>query len=133
MKKGLYLMFFLMGAMMVSLTAGEFSRTEALDDGLEIVGLVIDETRTPIGRTFYEFFVSNWQSVEGGGFTLTITELADPLRGSLVTVMVNDSITYKAQLSPRADDIEESARKGVSRTRSFILYKKDLLKELEMY
>lgn len=105
----------------------------AQDDGLEFHGLILDQTRTMIGRNFYEYFSSQWEPVDGIDYTITITEMADPLRGSVVEIRVNDTLTFRKNVSPRNDEIEEAARQGASRTRHFILNRMELLKELEMF
>lgn len=81
----------------------------------EIQGLVIDQTQTLMGETFYQTFVTFWEAPPEAGedYNIVIVERASASWGSLVWVVVDDKIVYQAQLRPRSGDIEESARDGV--------------------
>lgn len=86
-------------------------------NGLDIDGLVLDETRTRIGRSFYTAFYQQWTPPENAsGFTVTVQER--PLRGQgvLVSVKVNDELAFQTRLQPRAD-FESIARQAVAYAR----------------
>jgi curli production assembly/transport component CsgE len=86
---------------------------DATDEGLEISGLVLDETKTKPGRDFYEYFTTYWREVKGLQYTITVSELPDATRGSFVFVKVNDTMVYQKRLNPRPDLIENAAKQAV--------------------
>jgi len=98
---------------------------------LEIDGMVIDETRSKIGRDFYDTFYQYWQAPPNANrFTITISELPAPGLGSIIYVKVNDTETFRYRLQPRYDIIQEAGRYAVRMTyhhlqeeqREFIIY-----------
>lgn len=95
----------------------------ASDEGLEITGLVLDETKTKGGHDFYDFFTVNWRAVKGIDYTIHIAEQPDRSRGSFIKVLINDRQVYFQRLNPRTDAIEEAAKLAVQRTR-YILVKR---------
>ena len=103
----------------------------ATDEGLEIAGLVLDETKTKPGRDFYEYFNTHWQEVEGLHYTITVSELPDATRGSFVLVRVNDAIVYQNRLNPQPDFIEQEARQAVSRVAAYMLQQLTTQQQLE--
>ena len=88
--------------------------TEEAFQRLEIDGLVVDETRSKLGRDFYEAFYGLWTAPEGAfNFTVTIQERIVPNLGTRVIVQVNSETVYQMQLSPRYEVIEAVARQAV--------------------
>lgn len=86
--------------------------------GLEIDGLVVDETRTKIGRDFYDEFYGVWSPPEGAvNFTVTVKEQILPNRGTRIAVHLNEEIVFQAYLVPQYDHIVETARQAVVFTR----------------
>jgi curli production assembly/transport component CsgE len=89
---------------------------------LEIDGLIIDETKTKIGRDFYDIFYTNWQRPPNiSGFTVFIREMATPRSGSWVWVIVDESIIYQTIIRPRYDIIEEAARYSVAAAHRYLV------------
>ncbi|WP_251922660.1 curli production assembly/transport protein CsgE [Salinibacter ruber] len=83
-------------------------------------GLVVDETITPQGRTFYTEFYGVWQSPPVDGFyTVEVREKPTPGRGALVRVFVNDDVTFQARLQPQTD-IAERALQAARRTYGYV-------------
>lgn len=79
-----------------------------------ISGMVIDETRSKIGRDFYDVFYQNWQAPENASsFTITISEQPAPGIGTVVSVKANDTETFRYRLQPRYDFIQEAGRYAV--------------------
>ena len=79
-------------------------------DALEIDGLILDETRTKIGRDFYEFFFNKWIPPAGAkDFLITIKELPSRGIGARVSIVVNDNVVLSRFLQPRGDIVEEQA------------------------
>lgn len=79
------------------------------DGGLGISGMMNDETVTKFGHQFFEAFVSAWKPLVGVTYNLRIDERYDPLRGSLIQVMINNNSVYEGFLTPRQEAIEELA------------------------
>jgi len=88
---------------------------------MEIDGMVIDETRSKIGRDFYDVFYQYWQAPPNASqFTITISELPVQGMGSLIYVKVNDTETFRHRLQPRYDIIQEAARFAVRLTYNYL-------------
>lgn len=98
---------------------------------LMIDGLVIDETRTKMGRDFYELFLTNWEMPKGAhNFNFIIRELPGRATTSFVTVEVNDHEVLKLTLQPRYDIIEEMAKYAVARCYEYITNYEQIQKDL---
>jgi hypothetical protein len=83
-------------------------------------GLVVDETMTPQGRSFYSAFYNVWRSPPVEGFyTVRVQEGPTPGRGTLVQVFVNDDITFQARLQPQTH-IDTQARQAARRTYAYV-------------
>lgn len=95
-------------------------------DGLEIDGLIINETKTKIGQDFYEFFYNAWEPPPNvSGFSLIISERPAGSMGSWVWVSVDETIVYQNRLSPRPDEIEIAANGAVGIVSAFLINKKN--------
>jgi hypothetical protein len=87
---------------------------------LALGGLVVDETVTPRGRTFYGVFFGGWRSPSTAGFyTVRIEERPTPGRGTLVQVFVNDDVTFRTRLQPQSP-IDDLALQAARRTYSYV-------------
>jgi curli production assembly/transport component CsgE len=98
---------------------------------LEIDGLIVDETVTKTGRTFYDIFHMQWEAPIGvKNFSITIKE--KPARGnfSLLSVEVNEESIFEYQLQPRYEMIEEAANYVVSLVYDYLV-NDQLTKQLE--
>jgi curli production assembly/transport component CsgE len=88
--------------------------TDAEDSGLEIDGLIVDETRTRIGSDFYDLFYTNWEApLQARNFTIVITEQPVPQIGTRITLRVNDQDVAQFMLQPRYEIIEQYAQQSV--------------------
>lgn len=79
--------------------------------------LILDNTRTKIGRDFYENFYREWGSASSDtlqisafiatlnpeDFTITIDELPNPNQGAIIQISVNDVPIWAQMLQPRGD------------------------------
>jgi hypothetical protein len=79
------------------------------DGGLGISGMMNNETVTKFGHEFFEAFVKAWKPLAGVTYNLRIGERYDPLRGSLIHVLINNNSVYEGFLTPRQEAIEELA------------------------
>ena len=86
-----------------------------------ISGMVIDETRSKIGRDFYDAFYQNWTAPEEvPRFTITVSEQPAPGLGTIILVNANDTETFKYRLQPRYDFIQQAAQYAVRLTYSYL-------------
>lgn len=100
---------------------GQPDTNETEDYQLEIDGLIIDETKTKIGRDFYDVFFTSWQRPqEIKGYTIYIYEMAHPRFGSWIWIDVDETTVYQNVLRPRYDVIEEAAQSGIGATLQFL-------------
>ncbi len=81
-------------------------------------GLIIDETRTRIGREFYDLFFGRWQTDAPpgiGDYFIRIEE--QPFRGlnTIIKVYLDDGVVFQQVLQPRANYVEDLVDFVVSR------------------
>ncbi len=92
-------------------------QTVAIDPtDLEIDGLVIDETRTRVGRDFYEKFYNLWTAPFGvSDYSIFVEEQPPRGRSVAVRVKVNDKLVSFHHLQPREEMLEAAAKLAVAR------------------
>jgi len=83
--------------------------------GIEIGGLVIDETRSKMGKDFFNLFYQYWEAPQNAkNFMLTIEEHPVPSLGTLVTIKIDNQQVYRSRLQPRYAAIESMAKRAVA-------------------
>ena len=88
---------------------------------MEIDGMVLDETRSKVGRDFYDVFYTNWQQPpDTHNFSIRISEQPSPSLGTIIYVEVNDRETFRMRLQPRYDFIQQAGRYAVRQTYSYL-------------
>lgn len=88
---------------------------------VEIEGLIVDETRTKIGRDFYDIFYNKWTvPANAKDFTITISEKPMPRLGALVSIQINDLKVFSEFVQPRWEAIEERADVGIQRVKGYL-------------
>jgi len=88
---------------------------------LEIDGMVHDETRSKVGRDFYDVFYTYWQSPpQASNFTIRISEQPSPNLGTTIYVEVNHTETFRMRLQPRYEMIQEAGKHAVRQTYSHL-------------
>lgn len=99
----------------------------------QIEGLIIDKTKTKIGRDFFEMFYISIESIMTTEvkLDLTIEEFFDPQFGSRIFVFINENLIYQNFVSSRYDDIEEKAKEASNVAKYFIHHWKEYEKYLE--
>lgn len=106
----------------ISLSVAAQQITDADDAGLEIDGLIVDETRTRMGSDYYDLFYTNWEAPpEARNFTIIITEQPVPQMGTRITLKVNDNEVAQFMLQPRYEIIEELAKQSVQFLRQHLI------------
>lgn len=84
-------------------------------NGLEFGGLIIDETKSKIGKDFFHVFYQYWEEPENApNFLLTITEQLLPSLGTVITVNLDHRSVFKTRLQPRREAIEQNAKRAVA-------------------
>ncbi len=99
----------------------------------QIEGLIIDKTKTKIGRDFYELFYIALEPIMTTDITfdLTVEEFVDPQFGSRIFVSINENLIYQNFVSSRLDDIEEKVKEASEVVKYFIFNWKEYEKYLE--
>ncbi len=96
--------------------------TEEMLPGITETNMLVDETRSPFGRDFYDHFYSYWEFPEGTiGFFIRIIERPVPGRGSQMIIEVNHEIVYQFQLQPGYDQIINLARSASNGLQNFLI------------
>ncbi len=109
---------------------GVLESDSVLADSLEIAGILSDDTLTRFGHELFEAFNKSWRAPEGIRYNIAFNERNDPLRGSFVTVKLNELQVFEGFLSPRDEAIQELG-KGLARDiRSLVLSNANIDDEL---
>ena len=88
---------------------------------MEIDGMVLDETRSKVGRDFYDVFYKNWQQPpDTYNFSIRIAEKPSPSLGTIIYVEVNDTETFRMRLQPRYEFIQQAGKYAVRQTYSYL-------------
>jgi curli production assembly/transport component CsgE len=86
---------------------GVMEGSDMLEEGLEIGGMLTDDTVTRFGHDLFDAFNSAWRPPEGASYNITFSERNDASRGSFITVKLNDTLIYEGFLTPRQDAIND--------------------------
>lgn len=107
--------------------------------------LVLDNTRTKLGRDFYEFFYQQWASlpvvVQGDStqkaddslenlFSIMIDESPTPGLASLVSISINDLLVWQQFVQPRLGNTEALAENAVALVREYVINYQEIQKQL---
>ncbi|MCL2919044.1 MULTISPECIES: curli production assembly/transport protein CsgE [Shewanella] len=86
----------------------------AMDDEVEISGLVIDRTLTRFGKEFSFYYSSYWRELPfTQGFNVTLTETVFPQAGTLLVMEINGQKIYSTHFGRRASSIKDKAEQAV--------------------
>ncbi|MFK7771509.1 MAG: CsgE family curli-type amyloid fiber assembly protein [Saprospiraceae bacterium] len=101
-------------------------------DAIEIDGLILDETRSKIGRDFYEIFYNRWNPPAGAkDFLITIREMPSRGLGARISIEVNENVVLYRFLQPRNGLIEEEANFTISYIKSYLTKNENLKQDME--
>ncbi len=107
--------------------------------------LVLDNTRTKLGRDFYESFYQQWSVLpvvaQGDStkraddalenlFTIMIDESPTPGLASLVSISINDLLVWQQFVQPRLGNTEALAENAVGLAREYVLNYQEIQKQL---
>ncbi|TZF94389.1 hypothetical protein FW781_15790 [Chryseobacterium panacisoli] len=103
------------------------------DAAYELRGLTIDETKTKVGKDFYDLFYMQYSQLpDKSSSAITITEL--PLRGTSgqINIQIEDKIIYSFMTNPAEDYLKEQLVYSLKYIKEFNA-KKNLIKNEFIY
>lgn len=91
------------------------SKNQSVDAGIMSEGMILDETQTRMGGTFFSYFYNHWQAPgDASNFMITITEKIMPSMGSSLSIKINEELVFQTRLQPRYDYIEQVGQQAVA-------------------
>ncbi len=100
---------------------------ESSDDGIELKGIVVEETKTKPGRDFYEFFYSSYTLNQiNGNKIVGIYETLSFGRTTILQVKVEDNVIHQFIGKPDLEYLEQMSKLAI---RKVYKYFKDLKKQ----
>lgn len=107
-----------------SVELGQINASEPVDESeLMIHGMVVDESKTKLGKDFYDDFYSVYnQYPDKFSFIITITEL--PFRGmtSKIQVRVNQNIVHEFLSNPDEEYLTQQVQVSLGKLTSYATY-----------
>lgn len=101
------------------------------DGDLEIDGLIVDETKTKVGRDFYDFFYRDWVAPkDASNYSIFIIEKPFRLNTTIIEIKINEITVIESFLQPRGDFVETLAIESVANTQLYLLQYEQLVKDL---
>lgn len=101
-------------------------------DALEIDGLILDETRTKVGRDFYEILYNKWTPPMGArDYLITIKETPSRGIGASLAIEVNGNIILYRFVQPRGGLIEQEANITIAHLKQYLKRNENLKQDLE--
>lgn len=93
-------------------------------DGIELRGMVIEDTKTKPGRDFYQYFYSQYLSKNiNGNEIVTIKEELGMANSTRMKILVGDKAVAEFFLNPRNDFIRQMAEASIARVQRYFLMK----------
>lgn len=111
---------------------GTLESTDVLEGNLEIRGLLVDETVTKFGHELFDVFNRAWKPIEGASYNIIFGERIDPIRGSLISVKLNDTMIFEGFMAPREEAINELG-KGLAKDIRSMVRNTTNLEDEELY
>ncbi|MFC3415123.1 CsgE family curli-type amyloid fiber assembly protein [Algoriphagus hitonicola] len=101
------------------------------DAELEIDGLIVDETKTKVGRDFYDYFYRDWQPpAEASNYSIFIIEKPFRLNTTIIEIKINEITVFESFLQPRGDLVEGLAIQSIANTQFYLQQYDELVREL---
>ena len=98
---------------------------------MEIDGLIMDETRTKVGRDFYDMFFSIWIAPKKvKNYKVVIKEMVTPGLANEISVLVNESLVFKQKVQPRYDILEQMTKYANQRVVQYLYNDKKMKAQL---
>lgn len=87
----------------------------SVDHGIMSEGMILDETQTRMGGTFFTYFYNHWQAPQAASnFMITINEKIMPSIGTSISVKIDEELVFQTRLQPRYDYIEQMGQRAVA-------------------
>ncbi|GAA4277612.1 CsgE family curli-type amyloid fiber assembly protein [Aquimarina mytili] len=100
---------------------------ESSDDGLELKGIVVEETKTKPGRDFYDFFYNSYTLNQiNGNKVVGVYETLSFGRTTIIQVKIEDNVLHKFLSKPDLEYLEQMSKISI---RKVYKYFKDLKKQ----
>lgn len=97
------------------------------DDGIELKGIVVEETKTKPGRDFYEFFYTSYNLNQiNGNKVVGVFEKLSFGRSTIIQVKIEDNIVHEFIGKPDVEYLEQMSKIAI---RKVYKYFKDLKKQ----
>lgn len=99
--------------------------------GIELDGLLIDDTKTRNGKEFYDLFYASWIAPKDAkNYSITISEKPFRVMSTLVAITINENTVYQAILQPRQDLIEAQTEEANYAVFEYLNNYEEITKEL---
>ncbi len=123
----------IMNSVLKSVSEGRKDSEEEEESNIELDGLIIDETRTHIGRKFYNLYCRDLNPPKQvKNYTIRIKEKI--LQGGSTfefTIMLNDFVIVKERIRPRYDMLVKLSRFANARTVGYLNALDQIRRQLE--
>lgn len=105
-------------------STSSFSYAEStMQDPHMVTGYILDQTKTRLGREFYETFAQKWEFIPGlENYTILISEITDARWGSQILIFVEDNLIYVSALKPRLEDIDLKVEEAIDALLQYFIY-----------
>lgn len=105
----LFLIFILSGTWDFWIISAQTENTNTNNfDGIEVSGLIIDETISKLGKDFYDLVYSKWDSNSlQGNQSIFISEKPQPSFGSQISISIDDNLIFQQNIRPNEEALQE--------------------------
>jgi hypothetical protein len=94
---------------------GEKKKTEKIADGLELTGIISDETKTKNGKDFYDLFYSEYNKInKKGNKIVTVSEELTIARSTKLMISIENELITEFMLRPDEDYLSAMAQESAS-------------------
>jgi len=108
--------------------------SENESDGVEISGIVLDETKTKPGRDFYKMFYSLYlaNNIKGNKIVL-IKEVLVMVNTTAITVKVGDVVVYKFIVKPQESFLKTASQRAIKEVSRYFQKNKNNSNNIKNY
>lgn len=104
------------------------------EDGVEIRGLVTDETRTKFGREFYEAFANRYREDGVNAAKVIVVEEKFSLgRRTIIEVKIDDNLVYQFLIKPDPESIRKHSESCLRYVKRYLIREKENAKRIKEY
>ena len=104
------------------------------NEGIELIGMVTENTKTKPGRDFYDFFYQKYSlSPNQGNKIIEIDEMISFGRTTRVVVKVEDRIVFQFFARPKLDYLKEKADEALRQVTRYFEYLKNRNESITKY